>query len=615
MSTRERDPEFEALLEFLRDERGFDFTGYKRPTLMRRIAKRMQEVGLDGDYAAYREHLARHEDEFARLFDTILINVTSFFRDPAAWEYVAEEIIPRVEEARTPGDPIRAWSTGCSTGEEAYTLAILLAESIGDEEFRQRVKIYATDVDDHALGAGRTATYSPAQLEPVRDDLREKYFEPQNGRYAFRPDLRRSVIFGRHDLVQDPPISRIDLLVSRNTLMYFDTDAQQRILGNFHFALRDDGFLFVGKSEVLVARSPSFAPVDLRRRVFAKVPLAAARDRAVPRPRLEEEPADDETERDEHVRVAGFETSPVAQILVDRAGRLAAANIAARVMFGLGQRDIGVLLQDLELSYRPVELRSRIEQVHSVGHPVTLRDVEWHPGAEVRFLDVTVQPLTTPTGEPIGVAVAFTDVTRYRRLSDALQDSKREVELAYEALQSTNEELETTNEELQSTNEELETTNEELHSTNEELETMNEELHSTNEELETINDELQQRTDELNDANVFLESVLASLSAAVLVVDRDLRVSAWNDAARELWGLRSEEVQGEHLLNLDIGLPLEQLRAPLRSVLAGGEVATLDLAAVNRRGKQVRASLRFAPLAGHNADVRGVIVMMEASDG
>jgi len=615
LSTRERDPEFEALLEFLRDERGFDFTGYKRPTLMRRIAKRMQEVGLDGDYAAYREHLARHEDEFARLFDTILINVTSFFRDPAAWEYVAEEIIPRVEEARTPGDPIRAWSTGCSTGEEAYTLAILLAESIGDEEFRQRVKIYATDVDDHALGAGRTATYSPAQLEPVRDDLREKYFEPQNGRYAFRPDLRRSVIFGRHDLVQDPPISRIDLLVSRNTLMYFDTDAQQRILGNFHFALRDDGFLFVGKSEVLVARSPSFAPVDLRRRVFAKVPLAAARDRAVPRPRLEEEPADDETERDEHVRVAGFETSPVAQILVDRAGRLAAANIAARVMFGLGQRDIGVLLQDLELSYRPVELRSRIEQVHSVGHPVTLRDVEWHPGAEVRFLDVTVQPLTTPTGEPIGVAVAFTDVTRYRRLSDALQDSKREVELAYEALQSTNEELETTNEELQSTNEELETTNEELHSTNEELETMNEELHSTNEELETINDELQQRTDELNDANVFLESVLASLSAAVLVVDRDLRVSAWNDAARELWGLRSEEVQGEHLLNLDIGLPLEQLRAPLRSVLAGGEVATLDLAAVNRRGKQVRASLRFAPLAGHNADVRGVIVMMEASDG
>jgi len=615
LSTRERDPEFEALLEFLRDERGFDFTGYKRPTLMRRIAKRMQEVGLDGDYAAYREHLARHEDEFARLFDTILINVTSFFRDPAAWEYVAEEIIPRVEEARTPGDPIRAWSTGCSTGEEAYTLAILLAESIGDEEFRQRVKIYATDVDDHALGAGRTATYSPAQLEPVRDDLREKYFEPQNGRYAFRPDLRRSVIFGRHDLVQDPPISRIDLLVSRNTLMYFDTDAQQRILGNFHFALRDDGFLFVGKSEVLVARSPSFAPVDLRRRVFAKVPLAAARDRAVPRPRLEEEPADDETERDEHVRVAGFETSPVAQILVDRAGRLAAANIAARVMFGLGQRDIGVLLQDLELSYRPVELRSRIEQVHSVGHPVTLRDVEWHPGAEVRFLDVTVQPLTTPTGEPIGVAVAFTDVTRYRRLSDALQDSKREVELAYEALQSTNEELETTNEELQSTNEELETTNEELHSTNEELETMNEELHSTNEELETINDELQQRTDELNDANVFLESVLASLSAAVLVVDRDLRVSAWNDAARELWGLRSEEVQGEHLLNLDIGLPLEQLRAPLRSVLAGGEVATLDLAAVNRRGKQVRASLRFAPLAGHNADVRGVIVMMEASNG
>jgi two-component system, chemotaxis family, CheB/CheR fusion protein len=617
VSAPERDPEFESLLEFLRDERGFDFTGYKRPSLMRRISKRMQDAKFDGDFAAYRNHLHEHPDEFTQLFDTILINVTSFFRDAAAWEYVASEIVPRVVEAREPNDPIRIWSTGCSTGEEAYTLAMIFAEAAGDEVLKQRVKIYATDVDDGALTNGRTAAYTAAQLEPVPEALRAKYFEAQNGGYAFRPDLRRSVIFGRHDLVQDPPISRIDLLVSRNTLMYFDADAQQRILGNFHFALRDDGFLFLGKSEVLVARSPLFAAVDLRRRVFAKVPIAAARDRAVPRGRA----ADDDSaetegaERGHAVQLAGFETSPVSQVLVDRAGRIAAANMAARILFGLGQRDIGSLLQDLELSYRPVELRSRIEQVYSEGHAVTLRDVEWHSGAEIRFLDVIIQPLTSATGDAIGVAVAFTDVTRYRRLGEALQESKREVEIAYEELQSTVEELETTNEELQSTNEELETTNEELQSTNEELETMNEELQSTNEELETINDELQQRTDELNDVNSFLEAVLASLAAAVVVVDRELRVTAWNDAARDLWGLHSQEVHGEHLLNLDIGLPVDKLRTPIRNVLGGKNGDALRLDAVNRRGKTIRVELRFAPLASNGNEVRGAILMMEATDG
>jgi two-component system CheB/CheR fusion protein len=615
MSVAERDPQFEELLEFLRDERGFDFTGYKRPSLIRRIGKRMQDAKFDGDYAAYREYLSANPNEYTHLFDTILINVTSFFRDASAWEYVAAEIVPRIVEARSPNDPIRIWSTGCSTGEEAYTLAMVFLEVLGDEAFRNRVKIYATDVDEHALGAGRAATYTPTQLEPVPEALRTKYFEAQNGSFAFRPDLRRSVIFGRHDLVQDPPISRIDLQVSRNTLMYFDADSQQRILGNFHFALRDDGFLFMGKSEVLVARSPLFSAVDLKRRIFAKVPTAATRDRAVPiKSANEENGALDRVERSEEVQLAGFETSPVAQILVDRGGRLAAANQAGRMLFGIGNRDIGSLLQDLELSYRPVELRSRIEQVRSEGQAVTLRDIEWHAGAEVRFLDVVVHPLTSTGGEAIGAAIAFTDVTRYRRLGEALQESRRELEIAYEELQSTVEELETTNEELQSTNEELETTNEELQSTNEELETMNEELHATNEELETINDELQQRTDELNGVNAFLEAVLASLAAAVVVVDRDLRITAWNDAARELWGLHSAEVHGQHLLNLDIGLPVDKLRTPIRAVLAGDDGKVLALDAVNRRGKAIRVSTSFAPLTSNGGTVRGAIVMMEASD-
>jgi two-component system CheB/CheR fusion protein len=209
--------------------------------------------------------------------------------------------------------------------------------------------------------------------------------------------------------------------------------------------------------------------------------------------------------------------------------------------------------------------------------------------------------------------VTFTDVTRYQRLQQALSDSKREVETAYEELQSTVEELETTNEELQSTNEELETTNEELQSTNEELETMNEELQSTNEELSTINDELQQRTEELNDSNAYLEGILSSLTAAVVVVDADLGVRGWNTGARDLWGLIEDEVHGTHFLNLDIGLPVDQLRTPIRKVLAGEGQQALTLPAVNRRGRQIQCRVTVTPLdLGNGAG--GAILMMEPEE-
>jgi two-component system CheB/CheR fusion protein len=596
----------DELLAFVRDERGFDFTGYKRPSLTRRISKRMHDVKID-DVGAYRDYLDAHPDEFAALFDTILINVTSFFRDAATWAYIRQTIVPRILALAAPSDPIRIWTTGCSTGEEAFTVAMVFADAMGDDDFRNRVKIYATDVDDAALTIGRQAQYTDAQLEPVPEEFRRRYFEPVNDMYCFRPDLRRAVIFGRHDLVQDAPISRIDFLVSRNTLMYFDSATQQRILGSFHFALREGAFLFLGKSEVLVARSPLFEPVDLRRRVFAKVAAEAARPRAVPIPPVvvRREPPAEETLRD-----VAFDAGPVAQIVVDRAGRLSAANVQARALFGLAQRDIGALVQDLELSYRPLELRSVIEQVYSEGHPISVREVEWHAGSELRYVDIFVHPLTTRTGEAAGTAISFADVSRHRSLQEALQEVRREIETAHEELQSTVEELETTNEELQSTNEELETTNEELQSTNEELETMNEELQSTNEELETINDELQLRTDEVTEVNGFLEAVLGSLNAAVVVVDRELVIQAWNDAAREAWGLRAEEVLGQHLLNLGIGFPVAELRTPLRAALAGEATQDIVVDAVNRVGRPVRCRVRFAALDGAD-EPRGAITMME----
>src|SRR5215470_16426409 len=271
MAEAVRDEEFESLLAFIRDERGFDFTGYKRPSLQRRIAKRMQELGVE-NFADYQTRLAGDNNEFAQLFNTILINVTSFFRDEVAWDFLGAEVLPKILEAKDESEPIRIWSTGCASGEEAYTLAMVLAERLGEEAFRTRVKIYATDVDEDALAQGRHATYDEKAVEPVPEPLREKYFERVNSSLVFRSDLRRSVIFGRHDLIHDPPISRVDLLVSRNTLMYFDADTQEQILRSFHFALRPHGVLFLGKAEAIANRSQLFVPVDLKRRVFAKVP-------------------------------------------------------------------------------------------------------------------------------------------------------------------------------------------------------------------------------------------------------------------------------------------------------------------------------------------------------
>src|SRR3954447_18866656 len=211
----ELDPEFEGLLQFLKDSRGFDFTGYKRSSLMRRVDRRMQQVDMTS-YADYLDYLQLHQDEFTALFNTILINVTGFFRDADAWMHLRDEALPGMLSERKPSEPIRVWSAGCASGEEAYSAAIALAELLGPEEFRDRVKIYATDVDEDALAQARQASYPESAIKSVPAELRDNYFEQQGQRYVFRTDLRRSVIFGRNDLVQDAPISRVDFLLCRN---------------------------------------------------------------------------------------------------------------------------------------------------------------------------------------------------------------------------------------------------------------------------------------------------------------------------------------------------------------------------------------------------------------
>jgi two-component system, chemotaxis family, CheB/CheR fusion protein len=603
------DASFERMLNFLRDSRSFDFTGYKRPSLMRRVRHRMREIGIES-FDDYQDVLQLEPREFTALFNTILINVTSFFRDADAWEQLRTEILPPMLEASN-GGAIRVWSAGSSAGPEAYTIAMLLHEAMGSS-FRERVKIYATDIDEDALNHARQASYSERETRGLPESYRDRYFDLVNGRYVFTPDLRRSVIFGRNDLTSDAPISRVDILLCRNTLMYFNAETQGRVISRLGFALRQNGVLFLGKAEMLINHAGVFDAIDAKRRFFRRVRGDVAEGagfsivgRSAARAII--------SDNGSRLRNEILLNNPVAQIAVGADGRLAMVNHQASAMLGLTDHDLGRPFQDLEMSYRPLELRSHLAAVTESRSPAWLREVEWRRnGPDAVYVDVHLVPLSARDGEVLGASISFTDVTRFRQLRLEVETANRQLELAYEELQSTNEELETTNEELQSTVEELETTNEELQSTNEELETMNEELQSANDELLSSNEALQDRTIDVTDLNAFMESILGSLEAAVIVLDRDLVVQVWTPRAHELWGLRADETVGQHLLNLDSGLPTGELHPWLLTVISGEQTAIIRrVDAVNRRGRAVYLRVTVSALQTDSAEPAGALILME----
>jgi two-component system, chemotaxis family, CheB/CheR fusion protein len=602
--------EFEGLLTFLKESRGFDFTGYKRSSIRRRVARRMAQVDAS-TFAEYLDLLQVDTEEFTQLFNTVLINVTGFLRDPEAWDELAEQVVPQILAPKSRGESVRVWSAGCASGEEAYGLAMVFAEALGVEEFRARVKVYATDVDEDALAAARQATYSEKELQSLPAGWRERYFERSGSRWTFRSDLRRCVIFGRNDLVQDAPIGRLDLLVCRNTLMYLNAETQSHVLRRFHFALNTAGVLFLGKAEMLLSHGRLFLPIDLKRRFFRKADQVDPSGRGIGAiNRLPTSGSRGEGQLDDEALLF----SPLATVVVTPDEVVATANRRAEAQLGVTSREIGRRFTELELCHRIAGLRSSYEDVRRNRTSLWQHEAEFaRSSTETLYFDIQVVPLAGAADEGPAVALFFTDVTRYRRMTGELQAAHRQVETAYEELQSTVEELETTNEELQSTVEELETTNEELQSTVEELETTNEELQSTNDELQSMNDEMRERTSQLDRANDFLESVLGSLRTAVVVVDTELIVQAWNGRADDLWGLRSDEAVGQHLLNLDIGLATDRVRPLVRDVLHGEGVREdpLRVEAINRRGRTVQLAIGVSPLVGRQGRPDGAIILMD----
>jgi two-component system, chemotaxis family, CheB/CheR fusion protein len=609
------DKDLEDLLLFIRDARGFDFTGYKRSSLSRRIRKRMHEAGL-AEYADYRDRLETNSEEFQHLFNTVLINVTGFFRDAETWMYLQREVMPELLADAGQEREIRVWSAGCASGEEAYSLAIVFAEALGIDECAKRVKIYGTDVDDDALRDARTGIYAGKALESLPAELQSKYFEENGGHYVFRPDLRRRVIFGRHDITRDAPISRLDMLLCRNALMYFNVETQSQVIDRFHFALREGGFLYLGKAEMLLSDGERFEVVSMRQRIFRRRPGAALpRYQTAPiRFDAMTSPEMRDLSRKRQLYDMTIESAPFAVIGVDADGTVVLINAQMRHMFGMSSRDIGRPFRDLEISYRPVELRSLIERAHAEHRVVREGSIQRYTGeGEPQYLDIHIQPLWGRDGLSAGVTLMFIDSTVTTRLQMELKRNSEDLDTAHEELQSTNEELETTNEELQSSIEELETTNEELQSTNEELETTNEELQSGNEELETMNEEMRARTAELDEARTFLEGVLFSVAAGVVVLDADLLVRSWNKGAEELWGLRADEVRNQGFFSLDFGLPTTEVRTIVQECLSSGHrTGPVQVAAISRIGRSITCTVTCSPLKS-NGPGEGAVLLMEES--
>jgi two-component system CheB/CheR fusion protein len=365
---------------------------------------------------------------------------------------------------------------------------------------------------------------------------------------------------------------------------------------------------------MMLTHADLFRPLDLRHRIFSKVVVPTGRDRLLALAPVPDVPVVNQIGGHVRLRELSFDAAPVAQLTVDAAGNLAMANQQMRTAFGVTARDLGRPLQDLEASYRPVELRALLDDAYAQRQAVAVTAVVRHrSSAPDQYFDIRVAPLFGNAGAVLGATVTFIDVTDSNSLREQLEASNASLEAAYEELQSSNEELETTNEELQSTNEELETTNEELQSTNEELETMNEELQSSNEELQTVNDELRERTYDLRRAHANLQGILLGLHDCVIVVDRSLKVLIWNPVAEDLWGLRAEEVVGRNLMELDFGLPVAQI--PLAPVLAGKtdrEFTELD--AVNRRGKVIHCLVSSRLFAGDEEEFRGVLLIVTEVD-
>lgn len=579
------------IFSLLRRHAGHDFSSYKINTIQRRIARRMQVHQID-NLPAYIRYMQEKPDEIGTLFRELLINVTSFFRDPEAWDALRPALETLVS-SRPAGTSLRVWVPGCSSGEEVYSIAILLDECMHASGRQLEIQIFGTDLDAWSIDKARAGLYPDSIVDDLTEERLHKYFTNEKGSYRIRRDIREMAIFAPQNAIKDPPFTQVDLISCRNLMIYLNADIQQKLLPIFHYALNPGGILFLGSSETIGPFSDLFDQLDKRWKLFRR------RENNSIRPALPEFSSGvlaDGARSDTRVGMRQIDRGLSIQRQIERAllARFVPASVIVNergdIVYVHGRT--GAYLEPSEGQPRnnilemarqglQLELAEALRRCTSANDEVECPDLSVSSNGSRLQVDLSVAKLNEPEALRDLLLVSFrptmTAAAPDRGADESAQPEaggydvrieqmERALRFMRETHQATLEELETSNEELESANEELQSTNEELQSSNEELETSKEEMQSLNEELTTVNAELQSKLEDLSRASDDMQNLLNSTKIATVFLDNELKIKRFTEQARELVMLRQEDV-GRPIHELASKLQHEDLGADCRGVL------------------------------------------------
>ncbi len=577
----------QKIFSLIRSATGHDLSHYKQTTIRRRIERRMaiSQINKISDFVKYLQQTPLEVDI---LFKDMLIGVTNFFRDPEAFKILKEQVLPGLLKNKDPDSLIRIWSVGCSTGEEAYSLAILFSEVLDMVKKHFNIQIFASDIDVQAIDFARLGSYPDSIAADVSQKRLHQYFIKEGNCYKVKKKIRDRVVFALQNVIKDPPFSKIDFVSCRNLLIYMDSKLQKKVLPLCHYTLNRDGILFLGTSESIGEFTDLFHPIDRKWKIFQR--KYAFVERAMDHPGLPFYHGPRLVENDEKKVAVEMDIQHVAKkvILENFALPGVLINEQYEIIHFMGKTDkyletpVGKASFNI-LSMAREGLRFKLNTaLHNAvrqKRKTTYDSLRIEYNGEFRTVDLTVMPLTEFAGTPGYFLVmfddnAFPDRPAKKRGKKAATDSsdpvvaslERELESAKEDLQTTIEEMQTANEELKSTNEELQSTNEELQSTNEELETSKEELQSTNEELITVNTELHNKVDELSQANNDINNLLASTQIGTIFLDTDLKIKRFTPAATDIFNLIQADLD-RPISDITSKIKYEQLKEDSQEVL------------------------------------------------
>jgi len=615
---RRADEALRDIMSLLRARTRHDFQHYKRGTILRRLERRLQVHGLV-DLPSYRDYLRDHSEETNALLQDLLISVTNFFRDASAFDALAAQALPSLLAKRGPDDPIRIWIAGCATGEEAYSVAMLVFEQIDHLPTVPEVQIFATDIDERAIAVGRAGIYPAAIAADVTPERLRRFFTREHQQYRIVKSVRESVLFAVHNVLRDPPFSRLDLICCRNLLIYLDRGVQADVLETFRFAL-GGGLLFLGSSESTDAAPAAFAAVDKKHRIyranpdgrprFATLDASESGDIGLQRTATQVQRQRRFSYAQRHQEANDRHAAP--SILIDQDQNiLHVSDNATRFL----THSAGVPSNQLLANVDPVlglELRTALFKVSETGRSVEARPVRFEHDGVQTLVNVTILPVDGDDPDRRDLLVRFVEVADTLRSAEPrseegdnaiTQQLEGEVKRLKGYLQDTIEDSETSTEELKASNEELQAINEELRSTTEELETSKEELQSMNEELTTVNFELKVKFDETAKINDDLRNLIASTDIATIFVDNALRIKRFTPRAVDMFSLIPSDV-GRPLLDINHRLDYDALANDV--ALAFDTLKTTERRVTSSDGRHYLA--RVLPYRTNDDKIEGAVI-------